>query len=338
MLIRAAFTVSLGVVAGGCAVFVPTAHPTQVVRGPLGVVTNGPIVGGLLQFRPRPAETTGVGRLNFELANEYSSMFEDGTDGTSTVLFDGEILRTAFRFRTGLSESTDIEAEIPVVYASAGFLDAFVTGWHQFFGFPNGGRAKRAEGEYAMHADVNGQRVFELDRDRPSLGDLPVLVTQRLLREEDAGFALDLRGGLELPTGSESRGVGNGGVDWGGGALVQKSIDRFTFSAAAYFVDAATSSAFERAGIRTTDPRYLQAGLECRWNEWVSIVGGLRSSRPATSGIGIEEVDGRVLDLDLGFVFDDPQTDRRVVLGITEDLISESGPDFTVFFAWSFLF
>lgn len=335
---RAALCVPFVVLAGGCAVLEPTADPTPVVRGPLEVVTNGPIVGTLLQFRPRATETTGVGRLRFEFSNEYSSMFEDGTDGHSTVLFDGEILRCAFRFRTGLSPSTDVEIEAPLVYASAGFLDDFVTDWHALFGFPNGGRGKRPHGEYAMHATVGGRPAFELDDGGPYLGDVPITLTQRLFDEADQGFSLALRGGVQFPTGSESRGVGNGGVDWGGGLLAQTSVGRFTFQGAAYYVEAASAQSFEDAGIASADQRYVQAGAECRWNEWLSFVAGLRSNTPATRGVTIEEVNGRVLDLDLGFVFDDPQTERRLTLGLSEDLISESGPDFTVFFAWSFLF
>jgi hypothetical protein len=322
----------------GCAVFVPTAHPTRVVRGPLGVKTGGPIVATLLQFRPRQAETTPPGRLRFECTSAYSSVFEDGTDGSSTVLFDGELLRTGFSFRTGVSPTTDVEIEVPIAYASSGFLDTFIESWHGALGLPNGGRKKRDKGAYDMHVEKDGQRVFELEPDRPALGDVPIVVTQRIAAEDVAGVSIDIRGGVELPTGSQSRGVGNGGFDWGGGALVEKSFDRFTLGAGAYFVEPPTADSFARADVETQQQSYVHAGLECRWNEWVSVVAGLRSSTPATRDVTIEEVNGRVLDLDAGFVFDDPQTERRFVLGLTEDLVSESGPDFTVFFAWSFVF
>lgn len=323
---------------GGCAVFVPTADPTHVVRGPLALKSNGPIAANLMQFRPRAAATTPVGRLRFEFTTAYSSMFEDGTDGSSTVLFDGELSRTGLLFTTGVSPTTDVEFEVGLAYASSGFLDTFIESWHDALGFPNGGRGKREKGEFAMHAEKDGRRVYEMDPDRLELGDLPIVLTQRVLDEETAGVSFDLRGGIELPSGSQSRGFGNGGVDWGGGALAEKSIDRFTFGLGAYYVDAATPDSFERGGIEIDAQRYYHAGLECRWNEWVSIVTGLRASTATTRDITIEEANGRVLDFDMGFVFDDPQTDRRLSFGLSEDLISESGPDFTVFFAWSFVF
>jgi len=316
----------------------PTADPARVVRGPLALKTNGPIAANLMQFRPRKAATTPVGRLRFEFATAYSSMFEDGTDGSSTVLFDGELSRTGLSFTTGVSPTTDVEFEVPIAYASSGFLDSFIEIWHDALGFPNGGRGKRDKGGFAMYAEKDGRRVFDMDPDRVELGDVPIVVTQRLIDEENAGVSIDLRGGLELPSGSQSRGFGNGGIDWGGGALVEKSIDRFTLGLGAYFVDAATPDAFARSDVEIDEQRYYHAGLECRWNEWVSIVTGLRASTAATRDITIEEVNGRVLDFDVGFVFDDPQTERRFSFGLTEDLVSESGPDFTVFFAWSCVF
>jgi hypothetical protein len=237
-----------------------------------------------------------------------------------------------------VSPTTDVEVELPVVYASSGFLDAFIENWHAAFGLPNGGREEREQDQYDMYVEKDGQRLYVLDADGPAFGDVPIVVTQRVLSEYEAGISLDLRGGVELPTGSEPHGIGNGGLDWGGGALVEKSIQRFTLSAGAYFVDAATPDSFASADAEIAEQRYLHAGLEYRWNDRVSVIAGLRSSTPATRDVTIEEVNANVLELDLGFVFEDPGTNRRLSFGLTEDLISESGPDFTVFFAWACVF
>lgn len=332
---RALVLTLLFVTTAGCAVLEPNAAPEHVVRGPLGLRSNGPIAATLMQFRPRSTQTRPVGRVGFEVANSYSSMFEDGTDGNWTVVFDGELARTAVLFRTGVSDTTDVEVELPFAYATSGFLDTFIESWHAFFGLPNGGRAQRARGEYAMHVDTNGRRVYELDADRPALADIPLYLTQQVTREADAGIGIALRGGIEIPTGSEGRGFGNGGVDWGGGALAEKSLGRFTFTASAYYVDAATPDSFARAGLVIGDQVYYQGGVECRWNNWLSLVAGLRSSTPVTKDIPLKEIDRGVLDLDVGFVFDDPQTEWRYIFGLTEDLVSESGTDFTVFFGLS---
>lgn len=318
-----------------CAVLAPTSNPTPVVRGPFGLKTNGPIVATLLQFRPRAAGTTPVGRLRFELTTAYSSMFEDGTDGSSTVFFDGELLRTALRFRTGVSSSADVEIEVPFAYASSGFLDSFIENWHAALGFPNGGRGERDKNQYSMHVDKDGQRAFDLEPNELELGDVPIVFTQSLLREAADGVSLDLRAGVELPSGSQASGFGNGGIDWGGGVIAEKSINRFTLGGGAYFVDAATADSFARADIEIQEQGYLHTGLEFRWNESVSLVTGLRASTPATRDVTIEEVDGYVVDLDLGFVFSEPGRPSRFSFGLSEDLVSESGPDFTAFCAWA---
>lgn len=329
------FVLILVLCVSGCSALAPTKHPARVVRGPIAVKTNGPIVANFLQFRPRSIATTAVGRSRLDVRAEYASMFENGTDGTSEVVLDCETLRTGLAFETGISSSADIDIEIPLVYASQGFLDDVITRWHDLFGFPNGGREERPTNDYEVHVDQNGQRAFSLEKDTLALGDIPVVFTQRILDEEQSGIGVAVRGGLEFPTGSQSKGFGNGGFDWGGGLLAEKSIDRFTLTGGAYYVLTSTPDSFHDAGIESIDQVYVQGGLECRWNDHLSWLTGLRSSTPATRDVEIPEVNGNVLDLDLGVAIDDDAGAWRLTLGFTEDLIAESGPDLTLFATWT---
>jgi hypothetical protein len=322
----------------GCAVFEPTSEPAHVVRGPLAVKTNGPIAATLLQFRPREAATTPVGGVRLGVTTEYSSMFEDGTDGSSTVVFDGELLRLGVAVRTGLSATTDVEFELPLAYATSGFLDQFIETWHDVLGLPNGGREKREQGLYDMRVRVDGQQVYELEGNELAFGDVPIVITHGLVQEAESGFALALRGGIELPTGSESSGVGNGGLDWGGGVIFEKSHQRFTFTAGAYFVDPANPDSFADAGLSMDEQFYLHGGVECRWNELVSLIGGVRASTATTQDVTIEEVDGEVVDVDLGVALGEQDCAHRFSFGITDDVVAQSGPDFSLFFSWSYQF
>lgn len=322
----------------GCSILAPSAQPLHVVRGPVAVKTEGPIVANFLQFRPRSAATTAVGRVRVDCRAAYASMFENGTDGTSDVVLDGEIVRTGFALRTGVSSSADIEVEIPFVYASSGFLDALIGRWHDAFGFPNGGREERPSNDYEMHVDQDGNRIYQLERDTLALGDIPIVLTQAILEEVAFGFGLSARAGLEFPTGSQSRGFGNGGIDWGGGLIVESSVDRFTLTGGAYYVVTSTPDAFRSADVECIDQVYAHTGLECRWNDRLSLLSGVRFSTPATRDIAIPEVDGEVLDLDLALALDDDADIWRLTLGLTEDLIAESGPDLTFFAAWTIAF
>jgi hypothetical protein len=323
-------------ITSGCSILAPTSDPRPIVRGPLPVTTNGAISSTFLSFRPRGASTTAPGSLDLSVMSEYSSLFENGTGDNSTVVIDAELWRTGITARTGLSARTDLEVELPIVYASGGFADDLIEGWHSLLGLPDGGRDTRPNNEFAVHVDHNGERAYELQDDELGLGDIPITVTQRILDEADAGIALALRAGLELPTGSESKGFGNGGFDWGGGLLAESTLGRFTFTGAAYHVITAASSGFDHAGVDALDQTTVHGGLEFRWNDQASVDLGLRWSTPVTHDIDIMEIDGDVLDLDVGWVEDIGTS--RLTLGFTEDLIAESGPDLTVFLGWSHSF
>lgn len=318
----------------GCAALAPTPDPRPVVRGPVPVVTNGPIVASLFPIAPRRAATEPEGRTRIATDLSYSSVFENGRDPVSRVVLDGEIARATFGVRHGVGPSTDVEVQLSARFASAGFLDAFVEGWHDAFGLPNGGREARPRDDYAMRVDQGGRRAFELASDEVLLGDVPVLVTQSVLDERTHGVGLALRAGVELPLGSESKGGGNGGVDWGGGVLLERSFGRFTFTAGGYALSAATPDSFQKAGLAVQDPRAVHVGLETRWNDDASILVGLRWNTAATRDVFIEEIDGDVLELDTALAWDVDAV-GRFHLGLSEDVIAASGPDWTAFVGWS---
>jgi hypothetical protein len=330
----AAAFLCLLVVASGCSVLAPTSDPRRTVRGPLPVTTNGAINDTFLQFRPRRAATTATGAVDVSVMSEYSSLFVNGTGDNSTVVIDAELWRTGIAARTGLSPSTDLEIEVPIVYASGGFADDLIDGWHSLLGLPDGGRDKRPSNEFAVHVDRGGERAYELADNEVGLGDVPLIVTQRILDEAEHGVGVSLRAGVELPTGSESKGFGNGGIDWGGGVLAESTLGRFTLTGGAYHVITASSDGFDRAGIDALDQTEVHGGVEMRWNDSASLDLGLRWSTPVTRDIHIMEIDGDVLDLDVGWI-EDFSNGSRLTLGFTEDLIAESGPDLTVFLGWS---
>lgn len=321
-------------VVSGCAAWAPASEPAPVVRGPLGVTTNAPVIATMLQFPPRRATVLEAGDVRLDATLAYSSMFENGRDPVSRVVFDGEIARAAAGACIGVGGDTDLEVSVPLVFATAGFLDEFIEAWHDALGLPNGGRGKRPRNDYAMHLDQGGRRAYELENDALLLGDVPVFVTTQVADEARDGVGVALRAAVELPTGSASKGVGNGGFDWGGGLVLERSLGRFTFTAGAYRAAVSTPRSLREVDVELQDLTTLHGTVETRWNDAASIVTGLRWSSAVTRDVFIEELDGSVLELDVGLAIGDPAR-RRFVLGLSEDLFSESGPDWTAFFGWS---
>lgn len=287
-----------------------------------------------LAFRPRSATIQPEGSLGYSITSAYSSMFENGFSANSKVVLDGELWRNGFGLRYGVSPATDVEVEVPLVLATSGFLDTFVESFHELFLFPNSGRDERPRFAYEMKVQHGSHDVYQLEGDELGLGDIPIVVTQRLVEESSEHPALAVRVGVELPTGSESRGFGNGTVDFGGGVLAQRTWNRWTVTGAVDYVVTGDSTAFEHGGVEALDLYDAQCGVEYRWNDGVSLLTGMSFSSSVTHDIDIEELDSAILLVDLGAAWD-LAGGSRLTVGFEEDAIAAAGPDFTFFVAWS---
>src|SRR5688572_33485146 len=114
--------------------------PRMKVRGPAPTRVQQPNKLTFLAFRPRQAVAQAEGTAELRITSSYSSIFENGDVGDEKAVLDGEIWRTAFGVTWALGSRTDVELELSVVYATSGFLDAFVEDLHDFLGLPGGGR------------------------------------------------------------------------------------------------------------------------------------------------------------------------------------------------------
>jgi hypothetical protein len=321
--------------AGACAL-VPehTDDPRLRLRGPLPTRVQQPIKLGTLGFRPRRAATVAPGRATLGLESAYSNIFQNGTgDNGQEVIIDAETWTNTLIATYGLSERADIELDLSVLYATNGFLDGLIESWHHAFGMPDAGREDRPRNDYEVHADIAGQRVYELQPYEFDLLDTPLVFTERLQDEQADSPAIAVRAGVDLPTGSEARGAGNGGWDWGVGVLAEKTIERWSFTGALDWVDAKRPSSFVGSGVEAYDGFDVQLGAEYRWNDHLSLLTGLVLTPPVTRDFTIKELDREMLGLDIGAAWDTGEN-SEMHAGFEEDLMSASGPDIVFFLGW----
>jgi hypothetical protein len=324
-----------GVCLSGCGLLrTRSDHPAHVVRGPIPARTQEAIKLTYLFFRPRRATTQPVGTTDLTAQTAYSSLYQNGHGGSDDVVFDSELSHTSLSARRGVSPGTDVEIELGVTFATAGFMDSIIEDYHRFLGFPSEGRQNRPRNEYEMDVRHNGLLAYRLEPDEPGLSDVPIVVTHQFIPESDSSPAFSARAGIELPTGSESKGFGNGALDWGGGLLAEKSFDRWTATAAVDYVFTGTSDSFERAGITAHDDLDVQFGLEYRWNDGLSLLLGTVLESPVTRDIPLKEIDGNILSIDIGASWDVGERSRFLV-EFGEDAIARSGPDLTLMAAWT---
>jgi hypothetical protein len=315
-----------------CSSFLGWQHdPAMAQRGPVPTRTQQPIKLTYLAFRPRSAQTQVQGELAFAAISQYSNIFVNGFSGTQKVVFDAELWRNSAIARYGLAQHTDVEIELPFMYATSGFLDQFIESYHKLFGFPDSGREKRPDFVYEVDAFSHGKEAYSLEGNHVGIGDIPIVLTQQVLEESEHAPAVALRAGVELPTGSESRGFGNGKFDFGGGVIAQRSFGRWTMTGGGDYVVPGNAEKSEAADVAPAQQYDGQLGIEYRWNDRSSLLGGLVFDSAVTNDIHLKEIDKPILSLDLGIAWDAAKR-AQVFFGLTEDVIADSGPDFTVNF------
>ncbi len=312
----------------GCAGLHADEADPAVRRGPIRARSNGPFVQQFPTIRPRSAHTTPPGAVDLQVLSAYSSIFEVGSGPAGSVSFDGELWRTSAFVRTGLGERTDVEIEIPFLYASSGFLDVFIETWHGLLGLPDSGRETRPQFDYDMRLTAGGEDVFELTGNRFGLCDIPITLTQRVIDARGAAPSVYVSGLVELPTGSEDDGFGNGALEWGVGVGLESTVDDWSFGGGVGWNDRVRPTSFVAADLDVDDGIGVRADAEWRWTPESSLLIGLRFENAVSDDLGIEELSGDVLELDLGVAIDD-RWDGRWIFGFAEDLLSKSGPDFT---------
>jgi len=325
----------LSICAGGCALVPEHSDAPQLrVRGPIPSRVQQPIKLGTLGFRPRRAATERAGHASLGIESAYSNMFQNGTgpNGQEVVL-DGEIWTNTLIARYGLSERADVEIDLSVLYACNGFLDGLIEDYHSLFGFPNGGRDERPRDTYEMRTAIGGKTIYTLEPYDFELLDTPLIFSERFVDETADVPAVALRAGVDLPTGSEASGTGNGGWDWGVGVMAEKTLGRWSFTGAVDWVDAKRPSSFVSAGVDVYDGFDVQLGVEYRWNDHLSLLTGLVLTPPVTRDFTIKELDREMLGLDIGAAWDTGDNSELHV-GFEEDLLSASGPDIVFFAGW----
>ena len=317
-----------------CAALVPRGAPRAVVRGPLPTRIQHPLalVSPHLGLRRAVAQPAGEFGLGVDLS--YSSIFEAVDLHGQRVVFDGESARAVTRMRFGLGAGWDVESEVGALYADGGFLDEFVSAFHDFFGFPNQGRETVDDDDFDMSVRSQGRELYALQAHELHVEDLPLIFTYADEAPRAEAWSRAWRVGVELPTGSERGGAGNGEIDALLGICAERSIGRATHTLGLAWIDTHTPSAFRGSGIGLSKLVECEYACELRWSDVSSLVVQLDGLSALSDDIPYEEINSAIVDFGIGIVRDlGPQS--RAYVSFHDDLLSKSGPDFSVACGWS---
>ncbi len=304
------------------------AGPSQ--RGVLPVRSQHPAQLQVLRAEADVVAARPAGSVGLRADAGYSSLFLSGGKGGNTLAMDGEYLRARLLGQVGLGADLELAVELPVAHTSGGFLDSFIIGWHDFFGFPDQERQLVPNDRYRVDATRNGVTAMQVEAASLELMDVPMHLKWAVLPAVDGGFGLALRASLEAPTGDQRAGFGNGGLDWGGSVLAEWRPGPVAVHAHLGHAFVATPDRAALAGLAYQDVGSgglgvvlpLGAGLEALGQvEWeTSTLRELGFDRAARDQVLLWV--GARADLGRGFALE---------CAIGEDLAGFVAPDFTAF-------
>lgn len=154
------------------------------------------------------------GKADFRLILDHASHFVDDSTPRESILLDGESTRISIDARYGIKKDWEVGLVIPYVIQSGGFLDGFIEGYHDLFGFPNGGRDQAPKNRLLYHYQKDRQNLLKVNESSHGIGDIQLTGGLQLYRSaSEPSRAISLRTSLKLPTGDSQQLHGSGSTD-----------------------------------------------------------------------------------------------------------------------------
>jgi hypothetical protein len=292
-------------------------------RGPLPVRFMDSL--SLLFYQPvaERAATLPQGAWRFSTVAHYASHAKFSSGPDFSLARDGEILRWELGAAWGIIDRMELQAVLPLHYATSGFLDAFIDDVHSVTRLGPTGLPRN---QFADRLAFRGRTFHELEENRLGLGDASLAAKWSLLLEPEAPLGLALRGGLGLPSGSASRSFGSGQVDGGIGLLLEKALGSLHLYASASTSFPQAPRRFREAGVRI-EPVVITASASVEWRifEWLSALGQIDYGQPLLRNADIPQLTSARAMWSLGLKAGGPRF--SVQAAVVEDLVSGAAAD-----------
>jgi hypothetical protein len=323
-----AFTSSFFLLLTACA-FPPLTDPA-----PLATRNQHPVQLTVLHLGPRAARALPGGEVEVGGTVDWTSMWLLPGEGRDRIELDGELVRIGPGLRVGLGSGVDVRVEVPLLHASGGVLDGFIEAWHEVFILPQNRRDEFPRDRFVARAhrrDVSGplQTAYDLDETSLRLGDIPIEVAWFPEAMQGKEFQVGFRAGLELPTGNEDRGHGNGEVDGGVGIVAGWRHEAWAITGWGGWSWVGTPDMAKRAGLGYGDVPSLGIGLEVSLVEGLSCLSQIQWERSVLRELDNDHArsDQALLWLGGRYRFS-PR--HEIELAVGEDLIRNVSTDVTL--------
>ncbi len=267
---------------------------------------------------------------SLSLETGYSSTFVVKDSDEWSYHADIETLTVDLVFRKKVFGEYELSAVIPFLINAAGFMDSFLEGYHDLFGFPDYGRSRRPLNDFMLEVKRSGETVLRGRNGDPGPGDIRIGLKRRIT---SGNPVVSLKGFVELPTGSPSGGFGNGEFDLGAKILLDYEILRdFMFHLNLGYTIPGDMGEMELEGFVSA-----AAGWSYPLTKRLTGVIEVMMQESPLEKTGIAELDRASVILTFGGLFDAGEG-RIAGISLSEDLNTAGAPDFTLNLSVKFRF
>jgi hypothetical protein len=294
-------------------------------EGPLSVRNHYPI----FLHTDQPLLEKAIMENAFSMRLSHSSTYTVQSSKEWEINLDMEITEINLGYRRIVKGLFEIGLEIPVIAFNSGFMDGFLSDYHDTFGLPDYGRSRRPQNEFLYEVRRDGETVIK-GRSGIGLGDLRISLKRHVHLSND--FTLSIKGDVELPTGNADKGYGNGSLDAGISLLLDKGISDVFIT---YWNIGAVFPG-DVKGHRVIDLKnffYGGAVLEAVIGKKFSMVAQLQGQSSIYPETGISAVDRPAYLITIGGRYITERTGLE--LSLTEDINTSGAPDFIVNLAYN---
>lgn len=271
-----------------------------------------------------PSVETASYDHSFSVDLSYSSVYMVRSSPTWSVNLDMEVAELNFRYRKDILNLFELGIDIPIVSFNSGFMDDFLSSYHKIFGFSDYGRSGRPGNAFLYEVKKNGVLVMKGEGGRVGIGDVRLTAKKTLLNDDPA---VSLMADIELPTGSASKGFGNGSVDTGVGLLVDKKLSE---KIKAYLNLGAVFPGDLKARETIKLKNFVYGGVcvEAEVSKNFSLLGQVFAQSSPFPKTGISSIDRMAVLLTVGGRYTSGKD--SFALSFTEDPNTSGAPDFTI--------
>lgn len=294
--------------------------PVWAFEGPLQVKNQFPLFLTVDSPRLESAST----QTSFTAGFSYSSVYLVHSSASWMVNLDMEVADLDLRYKKNIPGLFELGIEVPFLSFSSGFMDDFLKGYHNAFGFSDYGRSSRPENDFLYEVRYNGNPVIRGRDGRIGLGDIRLSAKREIWSGDPV---VSLRAEIELPTGDASAGFGSGDFDTGLALLVNKRLgEKFMSYANIGVVFPGKLKAERDIDMKT----FLYGGAAIEAGPWrrFSFLGQILFQGSPLPRTSIPQVDRTAALLSFGARYSVRK--NSLELSFTEDPNTAGAPDFTV--------